>query len=754
MLKQFYMEAHFQWLLDRARSFTAASTAILRQGLWLTLLLLSWTSAAQSAISCSTVNSPAISNLPDRLNIQSADISISGNMLTAKMYLKQLPATVQLNPPTVPLNNKVYHWGIDIDVDNNQATGGSGTWLGFEYSLATSHFKSSTTSSIVSFGSGFQNNVWANGANGTSSSVGSATLASSTADNSITLTGNIPGISNSSRFRLVAYEFGAISGNQYAFFTLPCQTVVISPPTCTLTATPPAIAPGGSSLLTASCSPAATSYAWTGGACVGATAASAACSASADASGYVNPLETTTYTVTGMNAGGTGNTASATVTVNQGNHLLTVANSGGGIVTSSTGSINCGATCSGNFSGGASVTLIATPVSGNIFSGWSGDCTGAGACVVTMTAARNVTATFKPKPFVANTTSNITATSATATTTINFNASDVGRQGAVYVTAWVPANGLSTMGILTATLSKAMSVTTVSDNPDDLAGETNIRQVPLGNILANDPNAFVLIQLTSSGWQLVQNGVLTPYTVGMLSEFQSKVNLLNSANPSNLLGAQFCVGYGTSLADVTSAAEMIAAGRMQTVLVIPDPTSTVTTSGSCNVAASAAIQVAEFYNTNLDNYFITADPNEALAIDNGMAGPGWSRTGNTFKSGGTTSVCRFYGSYSPGPNSHFYTVNSSECQGLKDQQIPAGDPRKLTVKSWTFESLDFVSTPPTTGGVNGACPAGTAPVYRAYNNGYARGVDSNHRITGSLTAIQQVVNRGWSNEGVVMCAPN
>ena len=35
----------------------------------------------------------------------------------------------------------------------------------------------------------------------------------------------------------------------------------------------------------------------------------------------------------------------------------------------------------------------------------------------------------------------------------------------------------------------------------------------------------------------------------------------------------------------------------------------------------------------------------------------------------------------------------------------------------------------------------------------ARGIDSNHRITGSLTAIQQAVSRGWINEGVVMCAP-
>ena len=159
--------------------------------------------------------------------------------------------------------------------------------------------------------------------------------------------------------------------------------------------------------------------------------------------------------------------------------------------------------------------------------------------------------------------------------------------------------------------------------------------------------------------------------------------------------------------------------------------------------------VTEFYNTNLDNYFITADAGEAAAIDGGSAGPGWSRTGNTFNSGGSASVCRFYGSQSPGPNSHFYTVDSAECQGLKDQQIPTGDPRKLTIKSWNFESLDFVSTPPT----NGSCLGGTVPVYRAYNNGFARGVDSNHRITSSTTAIQDVVSRGWSNEGVVMCAP-
>ncbi|MBV5332369.1 hypothetical protein JZU54_02095, partial [bacterium] len=74
-----------------------------------------------------------------------------------------------------------------------------------------------------------------------------------------------------------------------------------------------------------------------------------------------------------------------------------------------------------------------------------------------------------------------------------------------------------------------------------------------------------------------------------------------------------------------------------------------------------------------------------------------------------------------------------------------------TQKRWNFESFDFNSTPP----VSGVCPSGSGmtPVYRAYNNGYARGVDSNHRITSNLAGIQQVVAQGWSNEGIVMCAP-
>jgi hypothetical protein len=151
-----------------------------------------------------------------------------------------------------------------------------------------------------------------------------------------------------------------------------------------------------------------------------------------------------------------------------------------------------------------------------------------------------------------------------------------------------------------------------------------------------------------------------------------------------------------------------------------------------------------FYNTDLDNYFITADPNEQEAVSNGAAGPGWAATGNRFSAGGPLKVCRFYGSITPGPNSHFYTIDPQECQALKNLQ--ASTP--ITQKRWNFESNDFSSSP----SANQQCAGDLIPVYRAYNNGAAKGIDSNHRITASQAGIAEVVAKGWTSEGVVMCA--
>jgi hypothetical protein len=160
--------------------------------------------------------------------------------------------------------------------------------------------------------------------------------------------------------------------------------------------------------------------------------------------------------------------------------------------------------------------------------------------------------------------------------------------------------------------------------------------------------------------------------------------------------------------------------------------------------------VVEFYNPDLDNFFITADPVEQAMVDTGAVGA-WRRTRVNFKTGGAAQVCRFFGNtaINPatqrifGPNSHFYTAIVPECESLKAMFDP-------NLPSWKFESLDFQ-----TASVNGdgSCPPNTVPVMRAYNNGNVRGVDSNHRITTSPAAIAEVVAHGWKSEGVVMCAP-
>jgi uncharacterized repeat protein (TIGR02543 family) len=74
---------------------------------------------------------------------------------------------------------------------------------------------------------------------------------------------------------------------------------------------------------------------------------------------------------------------------------VTKAGNGAGTVTSSSGGINCGSTCSATFASGALVTLSAAASSGSTFAGWSGaGCSGTSSCTVTMSTAQTVTATF------------------------------------------------------------------------------------------------------------------------------------------------------------------------------------------------------------------------------------------------------------------------------------------------------------------------------------------------------------------------
>lgn len=155
------------------------------------------------------------------------------------------------------------------------------------------------------------------------------------------------------------------------------------------------------------------------------------------------------------------------------------------------------------------------------------------------------------------------------------------------------------------------------------------------------------------------------------------------------------------------------------------------------------------------HFFYSADPAEQGFVDGGGAGH-FARTGKSFNIGGPLSVCRFFGSVAPGPNSHFFTADSQECAALKGLQktpIPA------TVQQWNYEGAGFNTDMPTlTATGSRQCPPGARPAYRAYNNAFAADGhknpwDSNHRFATDRADIDAVVaGHGWRDEGIVLCA--
>lgn len=115
------------------------------------------------------------------------------------------------------------------------------------------------------------------------------------------------------------------------------------------------------------------------------------------ANSQVASVDPTNFTVN-LNIGWVG----ATIGVQGGvsaptNYTLDVTKSGTGTgtVTATVGAINCGATCTDpNLASGTTLSLNQSAGPSSSFSGWSGDCTGTGACNLTMNSNRSVVATF------------------------------------------------------------------------------------------------------------------------------------------------------------------------------------------------------------------------------------------------------------------------------------------------------------------------------------------------------------------------
>jgi predicted dienelactone hydrolase len=147
--------------------------------------------------------------------------------------------------------------------------------------------------------------------------------------------------------------------------------------------------------------------------------------------------------------------------------------------------------------------------------------------------------------------------------------------------------------------------------------------------------------------------------------------------------------------------------------------------------------VVEYYRAATGHYFITANPAEAAALD---AVGAWVRTGFEFKAfalgaGLGLPACRFFSAPALSPDTHFFTINASECAIVKASSL------------WLYEGFAFEAQPPL---ADGNCSADRVPVVRLYNNGMNG--QPNHRFLTSKSETAAAQGDGWALEGTVFCA--
>lgn len=157
--------------------------------------------------------------------------------------------------------------------------------------------------------------------------------------------------------------------------------------------------------------------------------------------------------------------------------------------------------------------------------------------------------------------------------------------------------------------------------------------------------------------------------------------------------------------------------------------------------ANADKTVVEYFNRDINRYFVTGRSNEQALLD---AQPAvFVRTGMQFRARGSTyrdiletPVCRFYAAPAQGgSNTHFYGTGD-DCPVLN------------TASHLRFEGFDFAAVKPT----NSACTGEAAnPVWRLFNNKAATN-DGNHRYVVSAATKARMVAQGWVDEGVVFCS--
>ena len=333
-------------------------------------------------------------------------------------------------------------------------------------------------------------------------------------------------------------------------------------------------------------------------------------------------------------------------------------------------------------------------------------------------------ASSAPAEFAVTTTCATVAAGGSCTLTLTFTPAATGARSA---TITVTSNGIGSPQTMTAT-----GTGSATPAPGQLAVAGS---AAFGSVVVGSAGAPAIIVLTNVG-----GAPVAVASIGSSNPTEFAVSGSTCGNVGAGASCEFSVTFSPAAVGERSATITIAsngAGSPQTV--------NASGTGVTTPPPPATADVIEYHHAEWDHYFMTSIPDEITKLDNGVFA-GWARTGYKFKSyalatAGSANVCRFFSTSFAPRSSHFYTPFAKECADVKANP------------DWSFEGEVFGIPVPT---LAGACPAGTVPVYRLYNDG--QGAAPNHRYTTDLAVRAQMIAQRWVPEGygdlgVIMCAP-
>ena len=156
-----------------------------------------------------TIADPAYDVSPAHIDVTALSTVLNGESLRATFHMRDVPTQLTFNRVGVPHRNLEYGWGVYVDVDNDTQTGvSSGQYEGAEYRLSAMHFISLPDSPITQpIANGVQVNIWRfDPTENAWWTISKATLTVDPQLDTMTLTGNIPGINSGSRLFFVTSD--------------------------------------------------------------------------------------------------------------------------------------------------------------------------------------------------------------------------------------------------------------------------------------------------------------------------------------------------------------------------------------------------------------------------------------------------------------------------------------------------------------------------------------------------------------------